>query len=245
MLGGLLGGLLGVQAEVDAAGVQGLAEIDLTTSDFLPALADATGAATVEDLLNSNISLATLLEIISTELGTLDAADSQSVIDSLLAQVNAQGLGGTSVPLSDLLQFPLDTLPLSIDDLLKLGSYPASQYNTLSLLSGLNQALQPLIGEPIALPLAIEGLTSADSGLWVQVTTPPTVALMEEGDSMHSSETRVMLKLSLLGDLFSALNLGSGGLLNLPLYLELGSAEMNLILALTKFRRQVASSNMA
>jgi len=228
VLGSLLGGLLGIQAEVDAAGVQGLAEIDLTMGDFLPALAEATGAASVEELMNSDISLEKLLEVISTQMGTLDAEQSKAVIDKLLAQVNTEGLGGTSVPLSDLLQFPLDTLPLSIDDLLNLGSYPASQLNTLSVLSGLNQALQPLIGEPIALPLAIEGLTSSDSGLWLQVTTPPSVALMEEGDSMHSSETRLMLKLSLLGDLFSSLGLGDGGLLNLPLYLELGSAEVNL-----------------
>lgn len=232
LLGGLLGGLLGVQPQVDALGVQGLAEIDLNTVDLLSALGNELNVSSVSELLNSDISLASLLELISEQVGSIGAAEAQQVVDALLAQINSAGLGDTQIALSELLQMPVSMLSLSIDDLNSIGGLSTARYNALSLLEGLNGALTPLIGTPIEVPLTIPGLTDANSSLRLQLVTAPTISVLEEGDTVYSSSTRVQLNLGIGGDLFGQLFslLGSDATspVKLQLYLELGSAEANL-----------------
>jgi len=242
LLGGLVGGLLGLQVEVDAAAVQGLAEVDLQFDNFLDALSSEQNASTFEELLSGNVSADTFLGLLSDQLGASGALPAQAVIDDLISQLDTKGLGDTLIPISSLLQLPTDMLPENISELLGQGVFSGATFSGFSLLEPINAALYPLLSNPIEVPLAIPGLTAGNSGLRVQVVTAPTLTVMEEGDSVHSSATRIQLNLALgadllggllsgINDLLSVLSPGNtvtADLLNLPLYVELGSAEANL-----------------
>ncbi|MHC3993712.1 Ig-like domain-containing protein [Thiomicrolovo sp. ZZH C-3] len=234
LLGGVLGGLLGTQASVEVLGAGGLADAKLGFPDLVADLGDVVDAATVEDLLDSNITLDAMLKLIAGELEGVNATDAQKLITDLLAGVEAAGLGSTKVTVSSLLQFPVDTLPMYLNDVLSMTGISTAQLSVQSLLAGINQALAPTLGTPIEIPLALPLLTDESSGLKLQVVSPPAIAMMAEGDTIHSASTRLQLNLKvggILGDLLGALNTELDGegtvsadLVNLPLYLELGSS---------------------
>jgi len=238
LLGGLLGGLLGLQAQVDVLGSNGLADIKLGLADLVAQLSNRVNATTVQQLVDSNTTLSSMLQLISDELGGIGAVEAQALVDNLQAEVNASGLGNTQVSVGALLQFPLDTLPMNVNDVTTMVGISSAELSMMSLLSGLNQALAPVLNAPIVIPLSIPLLTDENSSLKVQVISPPTIAVMVEGDTIKSTSTRLQLNLKvggILGDLLASLNtlLSSNGsissnIVNLPLYLELGSSEAEL-----------------
>ncbi|WP_345972988.1 Ig-like domain-containing protein [Sulfurimonas diazotrophicus] len=238
VLGSVLGGLLGTQASVDLLGSGGLAGVSLGFPKLVSDLVDVVSASTVEDLVDSNVTLDAMLRVIADELEGLDAAEAHQLVIDLREEVNASGLSDTPISVGSLLQFPVDTLPMQVNDVLSMTGLSAAQLSVQSLLGGINQALAPVLNAPIEVPLSLPLLTDESSGLKLQVITPPAIAVMKEGDTIHSASTRLQLNLKvggILGDLLGALNTqldGEGAvsadLINLPLYLELGSSEANL-----------------
>ena len=238
LLGGVLGGLVGTQASVDVAGSGGLVDVKLGFPALVSNLGDTLNAATVQELLDSNITLDAMLKLIADQLGGVGAVEAQNLVNNLMADVNASGLSATPVSVGSLLQFPVDTLPLELNDVMTMTGISAAQMSVQSLLVGINQTLAPTLTNPIEIPLSLPLLTDASSGLKLQVVAPPAIAVMKEGDTIRSASTRLQLNLKvggILGDLLASLNglLGGSGsvssdIVNLPLYLELGSSEGNL-----------------
>ncbi|WP_345989264.1 Ig-like domain-containing protein [Sulfurimonas sp. HSL1-2] len=234
LLGGVLGGLVGAQATVDVAGTGGLVDIGLGFPALVSDLGSELNVTTVQELLDSNITLDAMLHVIAEQLGGIDAVEAQKFINALMADVEASELSNTPISIGSLLQFPVDMLPLDLNDVLAMTGVSSAQLSVQSLLSGVNQALAPVLNAPIEIPLYLPLLTDETSGLRLQVVAPPAIALMAEGDTIHSASTRLQLNLKvggILGDLLGALNTGLDGegsvssdLVNLPLYLELGSS---------------------
>jgi len=231
LLGSIVGNLLGIQLQVDADGVQGLAEADISFNGLLQGIASDVNATTIQQLLNSNISLTSLLQIISDQLGALPAGPAQGVIDQLIAAIDSNGTNQL-IPVGDLLQFPVDMLPLNVSDVLALGGFSGASTNAFALLSAVNALLAPITESIIEVPLGIPGLTDENSTLRLQLVRPAEYAVMKQGDTIRSAEARIQLNLGVNGSLVSGLLALLGGtgneLVNIPLYVVLGSAEGNL-----------------
>lgn len=235
LLGGIFGALLGMQIGVDALAAEQLAEVTISLDNFVAEAAGTANASTVEELLNSGISVASVLEIISDELGALDAEEAQSMVVQLIDAVNAQGTGDVALLVGEILQIPADMHSMQVHDLLALKGFSDAHLGSIQLLGAVNNALQPVLMRPVELPLALPALSDAESTVRVQVMTPAKSAVMELGDTIGSSSTRLQLDLSLGRDLFGGLIASLNGLLgipgtveqaivNVPLYVEVGQA---------------------
>jgi uncharacterized membrane protein len=269
VLAPVTGALLGTSLEVDALGWQGLADADIPLADLLGSLNDQLDAATLQDLLADSMPLGDFLGVTSALLEVQNASDAQALVEQLLAAVTGEGLAGVPVPLGNLLQLPAGLSDLSVDDVKNLLDTQANRISALSLLSALNGAVNPTLGTPVELPLSLPPLL--ESTVRVQTVTPPAVAVLAEGETTHSSATRVHMDLGVGGediseltdllsgmsgtitdsDLVNGLLDLTGGLLGvlglgdtlelgehldpseqtvrLPLYLELGSSEAQVI----------------
>jgi hypothetical protein len=236
LLGGILGALLGTQVRVNALAAEQLAEVTVSLDNFVAEAAGATGAATVDELLHSEIAATSILEIIRDELGAVDAEEGRNLVQEWIAAVYAQGLGDTMFPVGNILQVPADMQSMEVRELMALKGFSDAHLGSIQLLRALNDALVPALMTPIELPLALPALSDADSVLRVQVISPAKSAVMKLGDTIGASSTRLQLDLSvgkeLLGELIVLLNglLGIPGAVDqeigrLPLYVEAGQAE--------------------
>ncbi|WP_345989261.1 Ig-like domain-containing protein [Sulfurimonas sp. HSL1-2] len=227
-LNGVTGNLLGTNISLGVDGVQGLASATINYEGLVAALAGETNSTTVQELVDSNVSLTTLLQIISDQM---PAGPGKDAVDQIAQAVADQGLD-QPVSIGELLQFPDSVLPGGVQDVLDMAGVSAAEANVVSLLGSINGALAPITESVIEIPLSIPGLTDGSSMLRAQLVSPPAIALMVEGDTIRASQARIQLKLALTGsaltDLLSLLGLGTGEILNLPLYIVLGAAEGNL-----------------
>ena len=223
--------LLGTQLQVDVAGVQGLADANIQLAGLIEGIANDTNATTVEELLNSNISVTQLLQLMSDQLGALPAGPAQDLVNQLIAAVDGNGTDQL-VAVSDLLQLPVSTLPLNVTDLLAMDGLSGATTSGYQLLGSINSAVEPLTTSVIQLPLDLLGVTDGNSTLLAQVISPAAYAIMVEGDTIHAAQTRIMLNLEVSGSLVSSLLTLLGGtgdeLVHIPLYIVLAEAEGNL-----------------
>lgn len=223
--------LLGTQLQVDAVGVQGLADANIQLAGLIEGIANDTNATTVEELLNSNISVTQLLQLMSDQLGALPAGPAQDLVNQLIAAVDGNGTDQL-VAVSDLLQLPVSTLPINVTDLLAMDGLSGATTSGYQLLGSINSAVEPLTTSVIQLPLDLLGVTDGNSTLLAQVISPAAYAIMVEGDTIHAAQTRIMLNLEVSGSLVSSLLTLLGGtgdeLVHIPLYIVLAEAEGNL-----------------
>ena len=223
--------LLGTQLQVDVAGVQGLADANIQLAGLIEGIANDTNATTVEELLNSNISVTQLLQLMSDQLGALPAGPAQDLVNQLIAAVDGNGTDQL-VAVSDLLQLPVSTLPINVTDLLAMDGLSGATTSGYQLLGSINSAVEPLTTSVIQLPLDLLGVTDGNSTLLAQVISPAAYAIMVEGDTIHAAQTRIMLNLEVSGSLVSSLLTLLGGtgdeLVHIPLYIVLAEAEGNL-----------------
>ncbi|WP_345970683.1 Ig-like domain-containing protein [Sulfurimonas sp. HSL1-6] len=227
-LNGVTGNLLGTNISLGVDGVQGLVAATINYEGLVAALSGETNSTTVQELVDSNVSLTTLLQIISDQM---PAGPGKDAVDQIAQAVADQGLD-QPVAIGDLLQFPDSVLPANVTDVLAMDGISAAEANVVSVLSSVNAALAPITQSVIEIPLSIPGLTDGNSTLRAQLVSPPTIALMVPGDTIRASQARIQLKLTLTGsaltDLLSLLGLGTDAILNIPLYIVLGAAEGNL-----------------
>ncbi|MHC3993710.1 Ig-like domain-containing protein [Thiomicrolovo sp. ZZH C-3] len=243
VLGGLTGNLLGTQLQVDAAGVQGLAETDVQFVGFVTGLANEVNATTIEDLVDSNLTVTQALQVLADQYGAIPAGPAQDVINQLIAAIDSNGTDQT-INVSDLLQFPASMLPMDVTELVSTEDLAAATTDGIAILSGLNSALMPVAESIIEVPLDLAGLLGADGTLRAQLVSPAAYAVMVEGDTIKASQSRIQLHLQvdgglltgLLGSLTDLLNTLLLGLVtidvptlvDIPLYIVLAEAEGTL-----------------
>jgi hypothetical protein len=197
------GALLGTSLEVNAAGWQGLADTDIPLSALIERVNGQLNADTLEALLADSMPLEDFLGVISAQLGVQNALDAQALVEQLLTQVSGGALAGLPVQLGDLVQLPAGLSGLSVEEVTALLNIQASRVTTLSLLSALNGAVNPTLATPVEIPLSMPPLL--ESSVKVQTVTPPAVAVLEVGGSVHSSATRAHMDLNVGGEDISEL----------------------------------------
>lgn len=212
LLNGVLGGLLGGAVNLDLVSYQGLAAASVTLAGLQAAL----GLSTVDEVLDANPTLA----------GLLDAS-----ITALNSKGDAASLNAVSI-LGALQAVVSPALSLRVGDLLKVDtSNPQAAGN-----AEVNLLQMVLLGAELAnssnfinLPLAVSVPGVANVNLALAVISPPSIAIgpaRRDGSGAwvtqaHAAQVRLRLNLTLLGTV-------SGGVVNLPIYIESGAADAAL-----------------
>jgi uncharacterized membrane protein len=212
LLNGVLGDMLGSAVSLDLASYQGLAAGSVTLAGLQAAL----GLGTLDEVLNANRSLADLLDASITALNAQGDAASRNaadILDPLLAAIDP-------------------ALNLRLGDLLKVDT----SNPTAAAQAEINLLQMMLLGAEIAngsnlinLPLAVSVPGVASINLAMTMVEPPAIDIGparrdESGEWMtqaHSAQIRLRLRLTLLDAV-------SGGLVNIPVYIEGGAVDAAL-----------------
>lgn len=211
LLNGLLGKLLHTTLDLGVASYRGLATAEVRLLDLVKAQASV---GTVDKLLAVDLTLADLLKLTATALTQTDLATvDASVIDTLNLLALKSG-GDLSLKLGDLIDVSLapgNSAAEARINLLQLVTLAAQVAN------GKNFVNIPALG------LDLGGLAKLDAAL--TMIEPPSIAIGPAGRDadgnwrtrVHTSQWRVKLNL-VVGEVL-------GGLVNLPLYLEVAAGD--------------------
>jgi uncharacterized membrane protein len=186
LLNGLLSGLLGTSVNLSVASWSGLANTNIKIGDLVA----QAGAGTVNGLLGTSVNMADLLKLMLGALQTTSVvnADLQDGINGLSTLVAANIPGGQLIPLGTQGSSPgLITLGLS-DSQAALNAV-VSPLQLLLVAAEIAQQGQP----PIGLNLNLNGLSTllpANLQVNLQVISPPTVAIGEEGINPATGQPR-------------------------------------------------------
>ncbi|CAE6917059.1 TadG family pilus assembly protein [Paraburkholderia domus] len=243
-LNSILGGLLGVNLQLDAVSYCGLATARIKVRDLVV----AANAGTVDGLLKLPVTVGSLANLMVTALQqtSIVNANLSSSIGALQTVVSANVPGGFNIgdssSASGLLSLGLANTQAALDATI-------SPLDALVVAAEIAQKGQPPIN--IAAGLNLPGLSTT---LQVQVIQPPVLAIGEAGTtpgssttwvtSARSAQVRAYLKLT-LGT--SSLPLGALGALipidvNLPLYVEVAPGTAGLSSANCASTRQASQS---
>jgi len=211
LLNALLGKLLNTSLNLSAIAYQGLVDTSIRLLD----LVNATGTVgTVEELLQLDLTVGQLLDLSA----------------RALERSNILGLDATVIQTLDLLALRADgNLNLKLADLIKLDLAPGNQAAEakINLMQLVTLTAQVANGEHFvnipALGINLPGLVKLDVAL--TMIESPSIAIGPAGQdasgnwrtSAHTAQWRLKLDL-LVGELL-------GGLVRLPLYLEVGAGE--------------------
>lgn len=212
LLNGTLGGLLGGPLSLDVLSYQGLAAANVS----LLGLSAGLGLGTVDELLAANVTLGQLL-------------------DAAISALNAQGNSSAALSLGSLRAAVSATLPpIAVGDLLKVEagnpeSAATAQVNALQLVTLAAQIANVNSGSLISTGLALNIPGVASVSLALATVDKPSIAIgpaKQDGTGAwvtraHAAQIRLRLRLTLLGAV-------SGGVVNLPLYIEGGGADASL-----------------
>ncbi|MBN2680757.1 MAG: pilus assembly protein [Acidithiobacillaceae bacterium] len=227
VLNALLGGLLGTNLNLGVLSYNGL----LSTNIRLGQLAQALDVGTVNGLLKANLNLPGLYQGLLTVLsnqanGGVMASAAQGALQQL---VNLNVPGSYQVPVAKLLNIKLADPNAAAN----------AQVNLLNLIttSAMIANQNHFINIP-DLGVHLGGLVNLSLGL--QVISPPSIAFGEAGQNpdgtwktqAHTAQVALALHLQVLGAL-------DGGLLNIPIYLEVDPVQAHL----TKLTCSVPQSN--
>lgn len=211
LLNAILGKLLNTSLNLDAVSYNGLVNTNVRLLDLVKA---KTSVGTLQELLELDLTLAELLELTSTALSQTDVAN---VDTSVINTLNLLAL-----------QVPGD-LHLKLDNLLDVSSAPGNaaaqaQINVLQLISLSAQVAngKHFLDVP-ALGIDLPGLLKLNLSL--SLIEPPSIAIGPAGrDSngkwrtqAHTSQWRLKLDV-LVGQVL-------GGLVHLPIYLEIAAGD--------------------
>lgn len=226
LLNGLLGGLLGTTINLDAVGWQGIAAAKIDLVKFLDLAKVRLNIGTTEALLeNGEVSL---LDIVDLSLDALKAEDTTARVN--LELLRTQILGADIDPLN--LRIKLGEL-INIETNQK--ALARAETNLLDLIRVAAEVFNFKSGLTTEANIGLNG--ALDVNLRAKVIEPPVIKIMKEGDTIHSAAVRLYLHASIL----SALN-GNSGLLNLPLYLELGAGDAKVERITPEFVEMTATS---
>ena len=218
LLNSLLGGLLGIHnLNLGVAAFNGL----LNTSVSLGQLAQSIGVGTVNNLLNANLTLPGLFT------GALKAVGNQAAGGGLLSTQGATGA------LQTLIGSTTAQSTIQLSNILKLGladknAAVNAQVNLLDLVTA--SAMLSNQKHFIQIPgvgVNVPGI--ANIGLGLNVISPPSIAYGEPGmdasgqwrTQAHTAQVALSLQIQLL-------TLLGGGVVNIPIYLEVAPAQAHL-----------------
>lgn len=231
ILNALLEGLLG-GGNVSAAVIDwnAVAQTDVRLDTFLNLLRANVGAGSVQDALNTQISVATLITTAAQAAQADGATAAASALNALAAQVG--GLSGT-LRLGDLLQlsFPAGAFADARLNLLNLVLGGAQLFNSSNAVT---TGSTPVTLAPVSVNLSALGLGASTVTptvqAFVQVIEPPVYTCGPQGTTFHTAGVRVKLNVDLGGLNLNVLNgvgLDTGTdltLSQLTLYLEVARA---------------------
>lgn len=216
VLNALLGGLLGTKLDLGALGYNGL----LSTNVSLGELAQSLHVGTVSGLLKANLNLPGLYQGLLTALsnqknGGVLASDAQGALQQL---VNLNVPSSYQIPVGKLLNINLANPDAAAN----------AQVNLLNLIT--TSAMVANQSHFINIPdlgVHLGGLVNLSLGL--QVISPPSIAFGEPGQNpdgtwktqAHTAQVALALNVQVLGAL-------DGGVLNIPIYLEVDPAQAHL-----------------
>ncbi|SIT36480.1 conserved exported hypothetical protein [Paraburkholderia piptadeniae] len=226
-INGLLGALLGANVSLDVAAWQALASANVKLGD----LATQLGVASMNDLLDSNTTVADLAGAMATVLSRNRAASAS--VTSALATIQAAANGGPKLALGDSAGAP-GLLAIGLADKQAAASATISALDALLVAAELahgNSALD--LGAALD-PSAIPGVT-LPVGLTAKaaILQPPVIAVGEAGvdssanyrTSAHAAQVRVYLDLKLQ---VPPILLLPGVTVDLPLYVEAAQGTADL-----------------
>jgi uncharacterized membrane protein len=215
LLNAMLGGMLGTTLSLSVMDYQALADAKVDAFDFMKALATRAGvtAGTYNNLLASNVKLPDVLNaLLTTQQGGNVATNALSGITSVVNGSSRRITPSALIdagPYGELLVTQKPKTGVSLSALDVLGA-------TLQLANGNNQIAADV-------NLGLPGIASAS--LLATVGERPVgkswVAVGAKGASVHTAQTRVLLRLQLLGS-------GSIASVNLPIYIEVASGTATL-----------------
>lgn len=211
LLNALLGGLLHTSLSLDAVSYQGLINANVRLIDLVRADASI---GTVQELLDADLSVGQLLQLTATALDQTDLVRVDASLLNTLNQLALQVPSDLTLKLGDLLDISLDSpdaaamAQVNVLQLIALSAEVANGEHFLDV---------PMLG--INLP----GLVTLNMAL--SLIEPPSIAIGPPGlDSngeprtrAHTAQARLKLDL-VVGELL-------GGLLRVPLYLELAPGD--------------------
>ncbi len=221
LLNSLLGSMLGTTLSLSVMDYQALLAARIDLFDFLPALAakaNLTGL-TYDQLLNTNLKVVDILAaLLTTQTATNGNTAATAALSSLVAAL--AGRNDRIKPASLLSAGPYANL--AVGEKPKVG-LTASLFDMVSALAQLaNGTNQIAAGVNLNLP-GIAGATVMAT-IGERPVGKGWIAVGATGASVHTAQTRILLKLQLLGT-------GAVSVVNLPVYVEVaaGTATLNAI----------------
>lgn len=229
LLNGLLNGLLGSNLNLDVVSYRGLATAQVKLQD----LAVALGAGSIRQLLNTRITVAQLATAMVTALSQGNVAS--ATVTGALGTIASASTGSTQINLGDT-STTHGLLAVS------LGDPQAAATATVNVLDALLVAAEIAHGQSaINLGTSLNLSPLANITAQAKVIRPPVIAVGEAGTypdgtyrtSAHASQVQLYLNVQLVN-----VNIGGSGglpslvnvsLLNLPIYIEAGSGQANLL----------------
>jgi uncharacterized membrane protein len=219
LLNSILGGLLGTSVNLGVAGYNAL----LGTSVSLGQLAQALQVGTVNNLLQANLTLPGLYQGILTAVGNQQNGGvlSSQATGALQQLVGLNVPGSYQVPVGQILQLGLAdpnaavNAQVNVLNLITAAAMVANQHHFVDI---------PNIG------VQLGGLANISLGLYV--ISPPSIAFGQPGQNpdgtwktqAHAAQVAVALHIQLLQGIPAL----GGGLLNIPIYLEVDPAQGHL-----------------
>ena len=217
LLNSLLGGMLGTTLSLSVMDYNALLAAKIDAFDFLSALAtrvNLTGV-TYDTLLSSNIKVPDIVAALVTANGNNGATSALASVSSAVSGLTNKILPKSLVDLGPYSNLTVGQKP-------KIGVL-VSAYDLLSAMASIaNGTNQIAAGVNLSLP-GIAGVTlQATVGERPVGTSWVTVG--SKGASVHTAQTRVLLKIQLVGS-------GAVSVVNLPVYVEIaaGTATLNAI----------------
>lgn len=219
LLNSILGGLLGTSVNLGVAGYNAL----LGTSVSLGQLAQALQVGTVNNLLQANLTLPGLYQGILTAVGNQQNGGvlSSQATGALQQLVGLNVPSSYRVPVGQILQLGLAdpnaavNAQVNVLNLITAAAMVANQHHFVDI---------PNIG------VQLGGLANISLGLYV--ISPPSIAFGQPGQNpdgtwktqAHAAQVAVALHIQLLQGIPAL----GGGLLNIPIYLEVDPAQGHL-----------------
>ena len=214
---GLLSALLGGPVSLDAASYKGLAESDITIADLLDVDARI---ASLDELLDTELSLPAALDLLAGAVnatigGVDDLAGGALGALADVADPNRKVLFGDILNIETGLENTLDALPVNVAD----------------LLTGLAQTANT--GSPISLPASIDLGGLAKVAAEINIIEPRQIDAGRAGRNANNDyrtvastgQANIQLDIEVLGALDKALG---GALIHLPIFIKAASAEARL-----------------
>ena len=218
LLNSLLGGMLGTTLSLSVMDYNALLSAKIDAFDFLSALAlrvNLTGV-TYDSLLNTNLKVTDIVAALQTAVmgnsGAVAALSSiSSAISGMTTKITPSALLGVG-PYSNLTVGQKPKVGASVSALDIVSAMAAIANGTNQISAGLNLNLPGIAGVTLMATIGERPVGTS----WVTVGSA--------GASVHTAQTRVLLKIQLIGS-------GSVSVVNLPVYVEIaaGTATLNTV----------------